>query len=186
MKYDVVIIGAGPAGLFCGLILIQNGIKPIIIEQGKKVEDRKKDVDKFLETGILNTNSNVQFGEGGAGTFSDGKLTTNSKNPLCRKVLKEFVNFGAPNQIIYINKPHIGTDNLINVISNMRNYIISKGGTFLFEEKVIDFEIYNNKIKSISTNRNKKIETDKKKEAMPLILFHMDVHTSRLPYYFWQ
>ena len=155
-----VIIGAGPAGLFCGLILIQNGIKPIIIEQGKKVEDRKKDVDKFLETGILNTNSNVQFGEGGAGTFSDGKLTTNSKNPLCRRVLKEFVNFGAPNQIIYINKPHIGTDNLINVISNMRNHIISKGGTFLFEEKVTDFEIYNNKIKSISTNRNKKIETD--------------------------
>lgn len=77
-----VIIGAGPAGLFCGLILVQNGIKPIIIEQGKKVKDRKKDVDKFLETGILNTNSNVQFGEGGAGTFSDGKLTTNSKNPL--------------------------------------------------------------------------------------------------------
>lgn len=122
-----VIIGAGPAGLFCGLVLIQNGIKPIIIEQGKKVEDRKKDVDKFLETGVLNTTSNVQFGEGGAGTFSDGKLTTNSKNPLCRKVLKEFVNFGAPNQIMYINKPHIGTDNLINVISNMRKYIISQG-----------------------------------------------------------
>lgn len=155
-----VIIGAGPAGLFCGLILVQNGIKPIIIEQGKKVEDRKKDVDKFLETGILNTNSNVQFGEGGAGTFSDGKLTTNSKNPLCRKVLKEFVNFGAPSQIMYINKPHIGTDNLINVISNMRNYIISQGGTFLFEEKVIDFEIENEKIKFVITNKNKKIETD--------------------------
>ncbi len=155
-----VIIGAGPAGLFCGLILIQNGIKPIIIEQGKKVEDRKKDVDEFLETGILKTNSNVQFGEGGAGTFSDGKLTTNSKNPLCRKVLREFVNFGAPNQIMYINKPHIGTDNLINVISNMRNYIIARGGTFLFEEKVIDFEIENNKIKSIITNKNSKIETD--------------------------
>lgn len=155
-----VIIGAGPAGLFCGLILIQNGIKPIIIEQGKKVEDRKNDVDEFLETGVLKPNSNVQFGEGGAGTFSDGKLTTNSKNPLCRKVLKEFVNFGAPNQIMYINKPHIGTDNLINVISNMRKYIISKGGIFLFEEKVIDFEIENNKIKSIITNKNQKIETD--------------------------
>lgn len=155
-----VIIGAGPAGLFCALILIQNGIKPIVIEQGKKVEDRKKDVDEFLETGVLKTNSNVQFGEGGAGTFSDGKLTTNSKNPLCRKVLKEFVNFGAPNQIMYINKPHIGTDNLINVISNMRNYIISQGGTFLFEEKVIDFEFENNKVKSVTTNKNQKIETD--------------------------
>ena len=155
-----VIIGAGPAGLFCGLILVQNGIKPIIIEQGKKVEDRKKDVDIFLETGTLNPNSNVQFGEGGAGTFSDGKLTTNSKNPLCRKVLKEFVNFGAPSQIMYINKPHIGTDNLINIISNMRNYIISQGGEFLFEEKVIDFEIEENKIKSITTNKNRKIETD--------------------------
>lgn len=155
-----VIIGAGPAGLFCGLILVQNGIKPIIIEQGKKVEERKKDVDNFLKTGVLNTSSNVQFGEGGAGTFSDGKLTTNSKNPLCRKVLKEFVEFGAPAQIMYINKPHIGTDNLINVISNMRNYIIHNGGEFLFEEKVIDFEIKNNKIKAILTNRNNKIETD--------------------------
>lgn len=155
-----VIIGAGPAGLFCSLILIQNGIKPIIIEQGKRVEDRKKDVDEFLETGILKTNSNVQFGEGGAGTFSDGKLTTNSKNPLCRKVLKEFVNFGAPEQIMYINKPHIGTDNLINIIANMRNYIIKMGGTFLFEEKVVDFEIENNKIKSVITNKSQKIQTD--------------------------
>lgn len=155
-----VIVGAGPAGLFCSLILVQNGIKPIIIEQGKKVEDRKKDVENFLKTGVLNTTSNVQFGEGGAGTFSDGKLTTNSKNPLCRKVLKEFVNFGAPNQIMYINKPHIGTDNLINVISNMREYIINQGGTFLFEEKVVDFEIENSRIKSVFTNKNQKIETD--------------------------
>lgn len=155
-----VIVGAGPAGLFCSLILVQNGIKPIIIEQGKKVEDRKKDVENFLKNGVLNTTSNVQFGEGGAGTFSDGKLTTNSKNPLCRKVLKEFVNFGAPNQIMYINKPHIGTDNLINVISNMREYIINQGGTFLFEEKVVDFEIENSRIKSVFTNKNQKIETD--------------------------
>ena len=76
----------------------------------------KKDVDEFLKSGKLNVNSNVQFGEGGAGTFSDGKLTTGVNNPLCRRVLKEFVNFGAPKQIMYVNKPHIGTDNLINVI----------------------------------------------------------------------
>ena len=172
-----VIVGAGPAGLFCALILVQNGIKPIIIEQGKKVEDRKKDVDEFLKTGKLNVNSNVQFGEGGAGTFSDGKLTTGVNNPLCRKVLKEFVNFGAPKQIMYVNKPHIGTDNLINVISNMRNYIIENGGEFLFENKLIDFKIQDGKIvyakyidvseksddgnkENNASNKLKKIETD--------------------------
>lgn len=151
-----VIIGAGPAGLFCALTLVNNGIKPIVIEQGKKVEERKKDIDIFLETGKLNTNSNVQFGEGGAGTFSDGKLTTGVNSPLCRFVLNKFVEFGAPNQIMYVNKPHIGTDNLINVISNLRNYIISKGGEFLFEEKVIDIDIENGNLKSITyQNMNK-------------------------------
>lgn len=162
-----VIVGAGPAGLFCALILVQNGIKPIIIEQGKKVEERKKDVDNFMKTGILNLNSNVQFGEGGAGTFSDGKLTTGVNNPIGRVVLKEFVNFGAPKQIMYINKPHIGTDNLINIISNMRNYIIKMGGEFFFEEKFIDFEIENKKLVSILSKKlctkkeeYRKIETD--------------------------
>ena len=154
-----VIVGAGPAGLFCALLLVQNGIKPIIIEQGRKVEDRKKDVEEFFATGKLNINSNVQFGEGGAGTFSDGKLNT---------LLKEFVNFGAPKQIMYINKPHIGTDNLIEIISNMRNYIIENGGDFLFENKVIDFEIQDGKISTvhyIDTSKENsdvinKIETD--------------------------
>lgn len=144
-----VIIGAGPAGLFCALILVNNGIKPIVIEQGKMVEDRKKDIDNFLKTGILNPNSNIQFGEGGAGTFSDGKLTTGVNNSLCRVVLNEFVKFGAPNQIMYVNKPHIGTDNLINIIANMRNYITEHGGEFLFENKVVDLEIENEKLKSI-------------------------------------
>ena len=100
-----VIIGAGPAGLFSALTLAQNGIKPIIIEQGKTVDERKKDVEEFQKTGKLNTLSNVQFGEGGAGTFSDGKLTSGIHNPLCKIVLKEFYNFGAPEQILYINKP---------------------------------------------------------------------------------
>lgn len=145
-----VIIGAGPAGLFCALVLVNNGVKPIIIEQGKKVQDRKKDIDTFLKTGKLNPNSNVQFGEGGAGTFSDGKLTTGVNDSLCRFVLNEFVKFGAPNQIMYINKPHIGTDNLINVVSNLRDYIISKGGEFLFQEKVIDIDVENGKLKSIT------------------------------------
>lgn len=164
-KVRPVIIGAGPAGLFCALILAQKGIKPIIIEQGKKVEDRKRDIDTFLETGKLNTNSNVQFGEGGAGTFSDGKLTTGVNNPLGRIVLKEFVNFGAPKQIMYISKPHIGTDNLIVTIANMREHIISLGGEFLFETKLIDFEVENNLLKKVickdlNTNEIKEFEAD--------------------------
>lgn len=143
-----VIVGAGPSGLFCALVLVENGIKPIVIEQGKKVEDRKKDVEDFTVNGRLNTFSNVQFGEGGAGSFSDGKLTTGVNNSLGRFVLNEFVKFGAPEQIMYVNKPHMGTDNLVNIISNMRNYIIEKGGEFLFENKLVDFEIEDKKIVS--------------------------------------
>lgn len=153
-----VIVGAGPAGLFAALTFVQNGIKPIVIEQGKPVEERIKDVEEFKKTGILNTMSNVQFGEGGAGTFSDGKLTTGINSPYCKKVLQEFVNFGAPSQILYLSKPHIGTDNLVNIVRNMRNYIISQGGEFLFNEKVTDFEFTNNKISAIYCS--KKIETD--------------------------
>lgn len=155
-----VIVGAGPAGLFAALTLVQNGIKPIVIEQGKKVDERKKDVDDFLETGKLNTLSNVQFGEGGAGTFSDGKLTSGIHNPLCQIVLQEFYNFGAPEQILYINKPHIGTDNLINIIKNMRNKIIELGGTFLFNEKVVDFEFNSGRVTGIVCSSGKRIETD--------------------------
>lgn len=153
-----VIIGAGPAGLFSALTLAQNGIKPIIIEQGKTVDERKKDVEEFQKTGKLNTLSNVQFGEGGAGTFSDGKLTSGIHNPLCKIVLKEFYNFGAPEQILYINKPHIGTDNLMNIIRNMRNEIIKLGGEFLFNEKVTDFEFENSKVTAVICG--KRIETD--------------------------
>ena len=153
-----VIIGAGPAGLFSALTFAQNGIKPIIIEQGKTVDERKKDVEEFQKTGKLNTLSNVQFGEGGAGTFSDGKLTSGIHNPLCKIVLKEFYNFGAPEQILYINKPHIGTDNLINIIRNMRNEIIKLGGEFLFNEKVTDFEFENSKVTAVICS--KRIETD--------------------------
>ena len=140
-------------GLFAALTLIQNGIKPIVVEQGESVENRKKSVDIFRQTGKLNTSSNVQFGEGGAGTFSDGKLTTGINSPFCKKVLKEFVTFGAPEEILYLSKPHIGTDNLINIIKNMREYIIKKGATFLFNTKVIDFNIKNNKITSIITKK---------------------------------
>lgn len=145
-KLSPVIIGSGPAGIFAALTFVQNGFKPIVVEQGMPVKERKKCVDEFIHFGKLNTNCNIQFGEGGAGTFSDGKLTTNINNPLCKKVLTEFCNFGAPEQILYTSKPHIGTDNLVNIIENMRNYIISQGGKFLFNTKFVDFETKNNKI----------------------------------------
>lgn len=155
-----VVIGAGPAGLFCALTLIENGIKPIIVEQGKIVEERQKDVEKFQQEGKLNTLSNVQFGEGGAGTFSDGKLTTNLHSSLCREVLETFVKFGAPEQITYVNKPHIGTDNLIKVVANIRKYIIEKGGEYLFNTKAIDFEIEDNKIKSLICEKENKTNSN--------------------------
>ena len=158
----VIIIGAGPSGLFAALTLVQNGLCPIVIEQGDSIEKRKSTVDTFLKEGKLNPLSNVQFGEGGAGTFSDGKLTTGINSPFCKKVLKEFVNFGAPEQILYLSKPHIGTDNLIHIIKNMRKYIISRGGTFLFNTKVVDFTIKNKQIDSVTCINNsttQKIET---------------------------
>ena len=161
-----VIIGAGPAGLFCALTLIENGVKPIIVEQGKTVEERQKDVELFLKERMLNTCSNVQFGEGGAGTFSDGKLTTNLHSPLCRDVIDTFVKFGAPEEISYINKPHIGTDNLVKIVANIRKYIENNGGKFMFGTKAVDFEIENNQVKSVIVSRIQesttidKIETD--------------------------
>ncbi|MCI8636754.1 MAG: hypothetical protein HFJ36_02680 [Clostridia bacterium] len=154
-----IIVGAGPAGLFAALTLVQNNLQPIILEQGQSVKERKISVENFLKTGKLNSSSNVQFGEGGAGTFSDGKLTTGINSPFCKKVLKEFVSFGAPEQISYLSKPHIGTDNLINIIENMRNYIISKGGTFLFNTKMIDIKIINNAIAGVTTINNGLEET---------------------------
>ena len=153
-----IIVGAGPSGLFAALTLVQNGMRPIIIEQGDSVENRKNTVDIFFKEGKLNPLSNVQFGEGGSGTFSDGKLTTGINSPFCKKVLQEFVNFGAPKEILYLSKPHIGTDNLINIIKNMRQFMASKGATFLFNTKVIDFGIENGKIKSVYIIKNSKTQ----------------------------
>lgn len=151
-----VIIGAGPAGLFCALTLIENGVKPIIVEQGKTVEERQKDVELFLKERILNTCSNVQFGEGGAGTFSDGKLTTNLHSPLCRDVIDTFVKFGAPKEISYINKPHIGTDILRIIVKNIREKIKALGGEIFFNSQVTDFIIKDDKICGVEINHKEK------------------------------
>lgn len=156
-----IIVGAGPAGLFCALILSEAGYKPIILERGKSVEQRTRDVEEFWKTGILNTRSNVQFGEGGAGTFSDGKLNTAIKdtNGVIGHVLKTFVRFGASSEILYDNKPHIGTDVLSQVIINMRKYLIENGCDIFFENQVDNFIIENNRIKALQIN-NKTLEAD--------------------------
>ena len=161
LNHRPVVIGSGPAGLFCALVLAENNYKPIIIERGKKVEDRVKDVELFWEKGILNLSSNVQFGEGGAGTFSYGKLNTLIKDSegLGKKVLETFVKYGAPEEILYLNKPHIGTDLLQNIIRNMREDIISMGGTFFFEETFEDLVFENNKLKQIKTSKQT-LDTD--------------------------
>lgn len=147
-----VIVGMGPAGMFAGLLLAQNGYKPLILERGEAVENRTEAVQKFWKTGVLNKESNVQFGEGGAGTFSDGKLTTRIKDNRCDYVIEKFVRFGAPQEISYEGKPHIGTDVLKNVVKNLRNDIIKLGGEVLFNSKLEDITIENKEICAITVN----------------------------------
>ena len=151
MKHSPVIIGAGPAGLFCAYLLTEMGYHPIVLERGKKIADRKADVEEFWRTGRLNPQSNVQFGEGGAGTFSDGKLNSVVKDPFNRNqfVLETFVKFGAPEQILYDNKPHIGTDILADVIVSMRKYLEEHGCTFHFECLAKDFIIEDKQIRKV-------------------------------------
>ncbi len=148
---NIYIIGAGPAGLFCGLILAKAGLKPVIVERGSKVEKRREDVLTFWREKKLNPDSNVQFGEGGAGTFSDGKLNTQVKDKFGRikYVLEAFVRNGANPEILYDAKPHMGTDCLINVVSNIRNEIIDLGGSFQFDTKLEKINYKINKIDSI-------------------------------------
>ncbi len=145
-----VICGMGPAGLFCAYALALSGANPILIERGKSIDERVKDTQNFMCTGTLNPESNIQFGEGGAGTFSDGKLTTGTSNNRLGYILKTFVECGAPENILYDAKPHIGTDVLRNVIKNIRNKILEHGGQILFETKLTNIHITNNAITSIT------------------------------------
>ena len=157
-----IIVGSGPAGLFCAYMLSTIGLRPIIVERGEKIEDRVKTVEEFFKNNKLNLNSNIQFGEGGAGTFSDGKLNTltSDNNNRQKKVFDIFVECGAPSEILYLNKPHIGTDILRKVIINMRNRISSMGGEFLYNSQVTDLIIENKKVRGVIINNKKQLLSD--------------------------
>lgn len=154
LRHRPIIVGMGPAGLFLGMMLSQAGYQPIILEQGGNVEERKIAVETFWKTNTLNLSSNVQFGEGGAGTFSDGKLNTMVKDTIGRNrlVLELFVTYGAPSDILYKNKPHIGTDKLCNIVKNMRKRMQELGATIYFHTKMTDIQIENGTITSITAN----------------------------------
>ena len=162
MNTRPVVIGAGPAGLFCALMLAEHGYRPILLERGRCVEERAKDIDRYWESGKLDPSSNVQFGEGGAGTFSDGKLNTqiNDKTGRSEKVLQVFTEAGAPEDIRYESKPHIGTDLLRVVIPAIRNRILAAGGDVRFEAQVTDLVIEDGSVRALVLADGSQLRTD--------------------------
>lgn len=156
----IVVAGFGPSGMFASLILARMGYKPLVLERGAKMEDRIKAVESFWSGGELDESANVQFGEGGAGTFSDGKLTTRIKDPLCRIVLKELVRFGADEEILTLAKPHIGTDRIREIVVKIRKEIESLGGEIMFCSPLDGINISNGRIKSVYSD-GREIKADK-------------------------
>lgn len=161
LPYRPVVIGTGPAGLFCGYMLAKHGYQPILLERGFDVETRSKDVEAYWHGGSLNPESNVQFGEGGAGTFSDGKLNTLVKDKYGRngEVLRIFTEFGAPAHILYESKPHIGTDILKQVVVGMRNFIIENGGEVRFGAKVTGLLVDDGTLCGVEVNHCEQLQT---------------------------
>ena len=159
MNFRPVICGFGPAGFMAALVLARMGFKPIVLEQGQEIDKRIATVKEFEEKGILNTSSNIQFGEGGRGTFSDGKLTTRISDERCGFVTDTFIKHGAPREIAKMAKPHIGTDLLVNVIKNIRKEIISHGGEIMFDTALTDIIIKNGRIRGVKTT-NGEIPTE--------------------------
>ncbi|HEX6914356.1 MAG TPA: NAD(P)/FAD-dependent oxidoreductase, partial [Chitinophagaceae bacterium] len=157
----VIIVGAGPAGLFAALSCIENGIQPVVLERGKDVRSRRRDLAKLNREGIVNPESNYCFGEGGAGTYSDGKLYTRSKKRgSVDRILNLLVRFGADEEILYEAHPHIGTNKLPHIITAIREQIQSCGGSILFEKKVSDLLIENNTVKAVVTSDGETIKGD--------------------------
>lgn len=160
-----VVVGFGPCGIFCALVLAQAGLRPLVIERGRDTDSRTEDVEKFWNDGILDTESNVQFGEGGAGAFSDGKLTTGIKDIRIGKVLKELVCHGAPEEILYKQKPHIGTDLLKGVVKDIRREIIRLGGEVLFDTKLTGFITEHDRLVGIEVTMRTRPDAPKRTEG---------------------
>lgn len=160
LKHRPIIVGFGPAGMFAGLLLSELGYNPIILDRGESVEERSESVEKFWKDGVLNTSSNVQFGEGGAGTFSDGKLTTRIKDIRVQKILKSLVDAGGPDEVLYTNKPHIGTDVLKGVVINIRKQIIKNGGDIRFNQQVTDLMIKDGHITGVKLASGESLSSD--------------------------
>ena len=161
-KLRPVVIGFGPCGIFAALLLAQMGLKPLILERGKAVRERTQDTWKLWRKNVLNPESNVQFGEGGAGTFSDGKLYSQIKDPKFygRKVIQEFIKAGAPEEILYVAKPHIGTFRLVGIVETMREEIIALGGEIRFSQKVTGFDIEAEQIRGVQLENGEHIAAD--------------------------
>lgn len=177
-----VVVGFGPAGMFCSLILARAGLKPLVIERGNDVDTRTRDVKGFWKNRILNTSSNVQFGEGGAGTFSDGKLTTGIKDARCRFVLETFARHGAPEQILYSSHPHIGTDKLVGVVKSIRQEIISLGGEVRFACRLKEIYEANSYIHGICFTDENGIDNDIETDCLVLCIGHSARDTVEMLY----